>query len=466
MELSLQNPWWKNPKAIEDDEKVKEALSKENKIIYKFNLEKNKLILGPRQVGKTTMLKLLSYDLIMKKKVNPKNILYFSCEPLNEKKELIDLFSEFNQISAGLKGKKYIFLDETTQIKDWELAIKYFLETKLHENKLLIATGSNAFLLKKGSERLPGRNMNVKLFLPLTFREFLLNFSSKELKLALKRNHSYNELTNLNKLKSKAINLLPFLDELNAKLYFYLKTGGYLKPVYEFLEKNRISEETYEIYVKWILGDLSKLDKRESIFKSMVKGIVKNYCSKFSLLSFAKEMEIPSHVTVSEYLEALQSLLLINNLYQADLNKQVPIFRKERKCYFMDPFLYSVFKGYSLGKYQDYSEGFEDKLLEGIICEILARLNRQNLDISNFLWFYVKKKETDFVIKVNGELLGVELKFQDKVEKKNFSNFYSFKKKILLSKKDFKVEDNLLILPVSLFLALLGNNLSSKSLSF
>jgi len=136
----------------------------------------------------------------------------------------------------------------------------------------------------------------------------------------------------------------------------------------------------------------------------MARGIVKNYCSKFSLLSFAKDMEIPSHVTVSEYLETLQSLLLANNLHQVDLNKQLPVFRKERKCYFIDPFLYNVFKGYTFGKYQDYSEDSPDNLLEGIACGAFARLNRQYLDISHFLWFYTKKRETDFVVKVKGNL--------------------------------------------------------------
>jgi len=455
MELQIQNPWWINPKAIEDDEKVKEALSKKQKVIYHFDSKKNTIILGPRQVGKTTMLKLFVYDLI-KKGVNPKNILYFSCEPLSEKKDLIDVFSDFDRISSELKGKKYIFLDETTQIKDWELAVKYFLETKFSKNKTLIATGSNALLLKRGSERLPGRNINVELFLPLTFREFLLNFGSDELKSILEKNViHYEDLINMKKLSSKTTRLLPFLDELNAKLYVYLKTGGFLKPIYEFLEKNKINEETYEVYVKWILGDLGKLNKKENIFKSMLRGIIKNYCSKFSLLSFAKEMEIPSHVTVSDYLNALQSLLLINNLYQVDLSKKLPIFRKERKCYFIDPFLYSVFRGYTIGKYQDYSDRLEDKLLQGIVCEAFSRLNRQYLDISHFLWFYTKKKETDFVVRVKNELIGVELKWQSRVGKKDFSNFYCFKKRVLLSKKDFNVENGLLIMPIGIFLGLI-----------
>lgn len=456
MELSVQNPWWKNPGTIDDDEKVKEALNKEQKILYSFHLTQNTLILGPRQVGKTTMLKLFIHDLI-KKGVNPRNILYFSCEPLSKKQDIIELFSDYNRISTEIKGRKYLFLDEATQIKDWELAIKYFLETELSKNKILVTTGSNALLLKRGSERLPGRDLKVKLFLPLSFREFLLNFASKDLKQVLKENNiKYEDISDTKKLHSLSLNLLPFLDEINAKLYAYLKTGGYLKPTYEFLENNHVREETYEIYVKWILGDLSKLDRRESIFKSMVKGIIKNYCSKFSLLSFAKEMEIPSHVTVSEYLESLQSLLLVNNLYQVNLSKKLPIFRKERKCYFIDPFLYSVFKGYSLGRYQDYSEDSEDKLLQGVVCEALARLNRQYLDISNFLWFYTKKKETDFVLLVKDSVIGIELKFKDTVDKTDFSNFYSFMSGILLSKKAFKFEDNFLIIPAGLFLCLIN----------
>jgi len=453
MDLSLQNPWWKNPGAIEDDEKVKEALNKRQRVTYSFNLTQNTLILGPRQVGKTTMLKLFTHDLI-NGGVNPRNILYFSCEPLSKKRDIIEVFSDFDRISSELKGKKYLFLDEVTQIRDWELAIKYFLETKLSKNKLLVTTGSNALLLKKGSERLPGRDLKVSLFLPLSFREFLLNFASKELKRELKKNRMrYEELTDMIKLKSMTVKLSPFLDEINAKLYSYLNPGCEQKPIDELLENNYIREETYEIYVKWILGDLSKLDKRESIFKSMIRGVIKNYCSKFSLLSFAREMEIPSHVTVSEYLETFQSLLLVNNLYQVDLSKKLPVFRKERKCYFIDPFLYSVFKGYSLGRYQDYSENLEDKLLQGIVCEALARLNRQYLDITHFLWFYTKKMETDFVLKIQDSLIGIELKFRDKVEKRDFPNFYSFDKRILLSKRDLNFDDPFII-PVGLFLSL------------
>ncbi len=448
MDLSIQNPWWQNPRAIEDDEKVKSALENSPALIRKLSTKKNLLLLGPRQVGKTTAIKLTIRDLL--KDTNPREILYFSCEPLNNKNDIIDLITEYDRISKA-DSRKYIFLDEVTQIKDWELAIKYLIESPIGKNKTLIATGSNAMLLKKGSERLPGRNIDTLLFLPLGFREYLLHFGSSELKKNLEI-IPVNDL-DINALQSGASIMIPFLGEINSKLHTFLKTGGYPKAIYEYLKKEKISAETYEIYVKWILGDLSRYDRKESIFKSMVRGIVKNYTSKFSLLSYSKEMEIPSHATVADYLELLQSLLLINNLYQVDLAKSLPVFRKERKSYFMDPFFYSVFKGYIMGRYDDYSDSNESMIMEGVVCEALARLKRRDLDISNSLWFFSGKKETDFVLN-NKDLIGIELKWQEKVKPSDFSNFYSFKKRILLSKKDFSAGD-VLILPAGIFLAML-----------
>ena len=449
MDLSIQNPWWRNPQEIENDSKVKAAIEKIQPTIEDIETKENLILLGPRQVGKTTAIKLSIRRLLSH--TAPRNIMYFSCEPLNKKNDIIDLVVEFDRISPSGGGKKYIFLDEVTQIKDWELAVKYIIETELGKNKVLVCTGSNAMLLKKGSERLPGRTIKTELFMPKSFSEFIRIFGSKDLKKALSdRSHKKFEI---NEVVKAAKILIPFLRELNEKLHIYLKTGGYLKPAYEHMETGRIREDTYEIFVKWILGDISRFDKKEAIFKSMVRGIIKNYTSKFSLLSFSKEMEIPSHATVLDYLDLLSGLLLVNNLYQVDLTKKLPVFRKERKSYFLDPFFYSVFQGHVLGKYQDYSEENESKLMEGVVCEALARLKRKSPDTSSFLWFFSNKKETDFVLR-EGSLYGIEVKWREKATRGDFSNFYSFKKRILLTKNAFQ-EGDVLILPASVFLAML-----------
>ncbi len=74
-QITEQNPWWEDEGRINEDEKVKHALSKEQRIEYPFT-DENTLIVGPRQVGKTTFLKLLIKNLI-DNGVNPKRILFY-----------------------------------------------------------------------------------------------------------------------------------------------------------------------------------------------------------------------------------------------------------------------------------------------------------------------------------------------------------------------------------------------------
>ncbi len=444
IKLAIQNPWWENSSSIEKDEKLIDAL-KVGKMLYEFDIKENTIIFGPRQVGKTTMLKIFIFDLI-KKGVNPRNIFFFSCEPISKKEELIDVLSEYDKIASSLRGNKYIFLDEITLVEDWEIAVKYYVETL--KTGLFLATGSNASLLKRGTERLPGRNINIRFFLPLTFREFLIKFGSDNLKDILLKNE-LNKI-NLQNINEKIIQISPFVREIDSKFNIYLNAGGYIKAICEYMDGG-IKESTYRTYVSWILGDLSKMEKRESIFQGIIRGVTSKYTSSFSLNSFSKEMEIKSHVTVSEYLDTLQNLLLINNLYQIDLNKKVPLYRKDRKAYFLDPFMYSVFKGYSFGVYKDYID--EEKIIEGIVCESLKRLCKERSDADKFLFFYKNKSETDFVFK-SGNLIGIEVK-HGKAEKRDFKNYFAFKEKILLNKSVLNYEDNFLICPSSLFLALL-----------
>ncbi|MBD3203674.1 AAA family ATPase [Candidatus Woesearchaeota archaeon] len=445
-ELNLQNPWWRHKNEIYNDRYVKEALSKKNQILYTF-LKKNTILIGPRQVGKTTFLKLFIKDLI-EKKIDPKNIFYFSCEPLDNKNDLIELFNTIHELKQ--EKRTYIFLDEVTLIENWEIALKFFLETDLSKNKIILCTGSSAYFLKKGTERLPGRNIDYELFLPLSFKKyyntFYKNIISKKLK-----------INNLESFYDKAKELAIELSGLNNALIKYQKTGGFLKPIYENIESNEISAQTYEIYLRWILGDLSKLNKSEKIFKSIIKGVIKIYSSSFSLNALAKEMNIPAHTTVSEYLDFLNTILLLNNLYQVNPNSKTPVFRKNKKAYFKDPFYYSVFKGLTMGKFQDFSQNKSDILLEGVVCEALSRIKQKSYDFSDFLWFFAKKKETDFCININKELIGIELKWQNNIDIKDFNNKHVFKKRILLSKNDlsFDKEFNFLTIPVSIFLMLI-----------
>lgn len=443
-----QNPWWISNEKILEDEKVKEALSRKNKLLFYFedNKEKkgNRIIFGPRQTGKTTYFKLLIYDLIFRKNVDPRNVFYFSCESLRNFEEIIELIRKIDFL-IDVEGKRYIFLDEISFVEEWQRAVKYILDSPLQKNKIFYITGSSSINLKK--ESFPGRKIEIEEFLPLSFKNFIKIFGSKKLREKLNEKRTYAEFTNLDEIFKEVKKLFFYQDEIEKLFYKYLKSGGFPKAFYELIEENGIKEETYETYWKWLIHDVAKINRSEKIVSGIFLGILKNYCSKFSLSSLAKEVEIGSHVTVREYLEILEELFAIRNFYTLDLSKKVVVYRKMRKTYFIDPFLFHVVQKKLTGRKE---VEVYDKIVEGIVVEALIRKIKNKLKIG----FYHNRKEVDICL----ENFGIEVKWQENVNKRDFPKSIDIKNKILLTKSgeiEFDKKNNLMVLPVSLFLSII-----------
>lgn len=424
-----QNPWWKNKDAILEDEKIENALKRKHRLTYELKEKENILFIGPRQVGKTTMFKLLILDLL--RKISPRQVCYLSCELLKNYKEIVDAVRKMSMIAEP----KYIFLDEVSFVEDWYKAIKYILDAGLLKNKLLYITGSSSIELKK--ERFPGRNLKIRYFLPLTFRHFIELFGTKELIKEVKGIEF--GLHDVKELFERSKRLIPFKPELDKLLYLFLQTGGFPRAFYELIEEGKIREETYEIYWNWLMSDVAKLDRSEKIAIGVIEGIIKNYGTKFSLSSIAKETEIGSHVTVRDYLEILENLIAIRNFYNFDINKKKLVFRKMRKAYFIDPFILHACNFKLFGTpYKDNS-----KIVESLVVEHLTR-KLGSLNIG----FYHNKKEVDACF----NSFGVEVKWKEKVSEKDFPRI-DVKNKLLVSKNDFAFS-KIAIIPASIFLAL------------
>ncbi|WP_456365971.1 AAA family ATPase [Thermococcus sp.] len=120
--MVFQNPWWADPDAIYDDERVEKALFQKPRISYRFE-PVNKILIGPRQVGKTTYMKLSVAGLI-ESGINPRNVLYFSCDLLRDYREIVSIVRSFLR---SVKGKAYLELFE-------ELFIgRNYFQVKLHD---------------------------------------------------------------------------------------------------------------------------------------------------------------------------------------------------------------------------------------------------------------------------------------------------------------------------------------------
>jgi len=421
--MVLQNPWWRDKDEIYNDEKIKAVFSKKNPLRYFFK-KGNKVIIGPRQVGKTTYLKLSILDLL-EKGINSRNVMYFSCDLLRNYKEIVEVIRTFDRLSTG---EKYVFLDEVTFVNEWERAIKFFLDSPLSRNVNLNVTGSTSAGIKQ--ESFPGRPIKIEEFLPLSFRKvvFLLKPEFKGIVEKLKAPTTPEEAY------KNALDLYPHYDELMNAFYFYLNSGGYPRAIYELMD-GEISLDTYEMIYNATIFDITKLGRSERIGLSIVLGILRRYGDRVSLNSLAKELEIGAHTTVRDYLELFEELFIVRNYFQADLKSFAPLLRKERKVYFIDPLVVNTFSRH-FGFDVDIS-----KKVEGVVGEHLKR---------NFeTYFFYGKREVDFVTK----RFGVEVKWQNKVKASDFPRV-RIKNKLLLSKKNMEFVEgrNLAILPVPLFL--------------
>ncbi len=416
MSLGLFNPWWRDPSLVEDIEKVKEALSKGKRLVYGKPKSGWYVIVGPRQVGKTTCLYLMIRSLLGAEEA--KNVVYASCEVFTSFRDLLDL----------LRGPwRWLFLDEITFLEGWERAVKVALDLGLLKSKNVYMTGSSTAFLKK--ETFPGRGMKFVEMLPLDFRRFCLLFAEGKLRQALKE-PSWRAL-------------YAFVDELNELLRHYLRCGGFPRAMYEEMEGGGVSDSTYETLLYWIGGDVLKLSRSKEIAFAVLKGIARRYGTRFSLNALRSELALGSHRTVGEYLELLESLFVLRQYFQ--LRGMDKLLRKERKAYFVDPLLANLAAKVLLGR-----EIEESLLVEGVVGEHLKRAYPEPRHVVGF--FVGQHSETDFV--VHPERIGVEVKWKRKVRGEEFPNPRKFKRKLLLSVEDYE-EGEVAVVPVSVFLATL-----------
>jgi predicted AAA+ superfamily ATPase len=132
-----------------------------DRLRQKLFKQKANIVLGPRQVGKTTLLKNLAFD--------PDEILWMNADE-------IDVQQRLSEVSSGsfkaLLGKKKIFIiDEAQRIENIGLKLKLITDN-LPEIQV-IATGSSSFdLANRVNEPLTGRKWEYNLF-PLSYQELV-----------------------------------------------------------------------------------------------------------------------------------------------------------------------------------------------------------------------------------------------------------------------------------------------------
>jgi len=435
--LAIQNPWWNNGNLIKEDDKVKNVLSSDKKIQFPLKPE-NEVLVGPRQLGKTTALKYDIYQKIVEQKIDPTRVMYYS---FDTSRKFEDISEVINIFTSRTDGKLFLYLDEISFVEEWQRAIKSFLDSKDSSRATLYITGSSSINLKK--ELMPGRNIKFLEFLSLSFKEFIISFGSNKLKTALQR----ISVDDLDHAAAHAGKLIHHFKEIESLFKVYIETGGYPDAILDYMRNGKISTAVHEVHWNAFVSDISKSGKSVEIATAIIYGLVQSYSTKVNLSGIARMQGIKSHVTVREYIETFEDLFASKSIFPVSGRRYV--FRKERKVYFSDPFLYNMFAQ----KLNLVDKEKESKIVEGILFNHIYRFINRSKSLSEpklAVGFHSGKKEIDFV---KGDV-GMELKWQNEVNLSDFPKS-DIKKKVLLSKRTIKSEDGIVIIPVQLFLSVM-----------
>ncbi len=435
-EIFEQNLWWKGKDKIVDDYDIFRWNEKKHKwipkIIDKITLEEPALhfLTGPRQAGKTTVLKLLIRKLLENGK-NPLSIFYFNCEHLSDYKELINVlrfyidFRENNSISNSI-----ILLDEITLPREWYRAIKFLIDKGAFHRDVIILSGSSSISVRREVELFPGRRGKGKDYIlyPLSFREFVGVFDND---LVAK----IGVLNSLDDIEKKVLKAMIFQKELNKYLEKYIEYGGFPLSV---VNVDRSKDEAKIVYLNWIKNAILKADRSDTIARQIVKVLLESMQSDVSWEGISKKIEIKSPKTVFAYVDLLKSIFAVNLLYNIDISGRRVRFGKNKKIHLRDPILFEIFEEWCLVEVKNKKPA----IAEGLVVEHLNRM------FPEWVFFWRNGFEIDAIVLDKKNVYGFEVKWSEKSDAKGLPQLNRF---YVITKDEYSKRGKF---PLAVFLSL------------
>ena len=475
--LLFHNPWWSDPARIDSDKDIK-AIEKasikwrQERVVH-FDLEKDAIytLRGPRQVGKTTLIKKIIKNLL-KNGVKPHSIFYYSLDLERRPEDILRIFQQFLEFSNAYKiPRRYVFLDEITLIKDWQYALKKIIDLGWGEKTSFLLTGSSTVDLRKGTERLPGRRGKVypadKILLPMSFREFChsqgfsLSLPFSHINLREFAFHSPKSYEKINPFRTFYPELQPFFDS-------YLRIGGFPLAVESLSSSGKITPDILETYSSVIISDFEKLGKNRVTLNQIIRRLYLTYTTPISWQSLGKSVDVASRNTTREYVELLADSFLVTILYFLDRKNRQASNKKNKKFYTVDSLIYRLFTSLAspiAGEAMMENLEWIAKNVEGVVINHLVRTVETQLtegfsNLANtFYWRSSRNREIDIVVILEGEEVPIEIKYQDKITPSDYTTLKRvFKKGIVVTRKDFFIDEKIIGIPACFFLYLLSGD--------
>jgi len=350
-----------------------------NIIREKLNQGKALIILGARQTGKTTILKVLYNDFA-------DEALMLNCDEPQVRSNLTNVSSSFLKQLTG--NKKYILIDEAQRINNIGLTLK--LITDELPDKQLIVTGSSSLDLANDiNEPLTGRKFEYKLF-PLSFGELIENNG-----------------------------LIQTMGELERRLIF----GSYPDVINNHGNETEILNNLTTSYLYKDLLSYKGIRKPEMLEKLLV-ALAFQVGNEVSYTELSNTLQVDKE-TVSNYICLLEQTFIILRLSPFSRNLRNELTKK-RKFYFIDNGIRNaLISNYNpVGLRQDIGQLWENFL----ISERLKYNHYHFQYVNSYFWRTHQQQEIDYLEEKDGKLYAWEFKWSKEKRyrfPKTFLNNYS-----------------------------------------
>lgn len=365
-----------------------------NKLIDQCFKGKIILLIGARQVGKTTILRALQ------KEIDVDSIWLNADET--------DILTEFNSADTSSRllqligpNNKLVIIDEAQQIKDIGRKLKLIHDT--NPEIQLIATGSSAFdLQNQASEPLTGRKRTFHLF-PISYGELIMHTSAREAKRLL-----------------------------DVRLIY----GSYPEVI---TNPSREKEVLSEIVNSYLYKDLLMLDgiRKSAHLQKLVQALAFQTGHEVNYHELAKTVGNINSATVEKYLDLLEKAFVIFKLpaFKRNLRNEL---KKGKKYYFYDNGIRNTIMNNFAPINLRLDKG---ALWENFMLSERLKYNTYQMNFPNtYFWRTHDQAEIDYLEERDGILHAYEIKWQKQKIRfpESFRKAYPDHKTHLINQNNFE----------------------------
>ena len=355
----------------------------QHKIQAKISSGKAIIILGPRQVGKTTLIKNI---------LDRKDYLFLDGDDPTVRNLLTNPNTE--QLKSIIGNNKIVFIDEAQRIENIGITLKII--TDQFKSVQLIVSGSSAFEINnKINEPLTGRKWEYELF-PISWKELEDN-----------------------------IGFVKAEQQLELRVIY----GMYPEVINSIGDEEQVLKQLADSYLYKDILAFSGIRKPE-ILEKLLQALALQIGSEVSYNELSQLIGIDKN-TVGNYIDILEKAFVIFKLKSFSRNLRNEI-KTNQKIYFYDTGVRNMVIGNlnPLNLRPDKGVLWENFL-------IIERLKKNNYDssvVKPFFWRTVQQQEIDYVEEKAGKIYGYEIKWNPKVKVKIpglFKETYSPEVKVL-----------------------------------